>query len=162
MILQLFLTPPISPPPRPPLSPHRPRAPALLPPFPPLLLPAPPLSRFPPPQQVMGQPVLRAEQRGAGFLQGRQEHHHVLQQRAAAQPLPLPLRHHQRLQEEEERLHAQVISSFHTHIYSISILTCTKSEALRFLSLSSMRAWVHWSSDFGHKTLKHRLSANAC
>lgn len=65
----------------------------------------------------MGQPVLRAEQRGDGFLQGRQEHHHALQQRAAAQPLPLPLRRHQRLQEEEERLHAQVRSCFHSRTY---------------------------------------------
>ena len=56
----------------------------------------------------MGQPVLRAEQRGDGFLQGRQEHRHGLQQRADAQPRPLPLRRHQRIQEEEERLHAQV------------------------------------------------------
>lgn len=61
----------------------------------------------------MGQPVLRAEQRGDRFLQGRQEHHHALQQRAAAQPLPLPLRRHQRLQEEEECLHAEVREYLH-------------------------------------------------
>lgn len=60
----------------------------------------------------MGQPVLCAEQGGAGILQGRQEHDDALQQRADAQPLPLPVRRHQRLQEEEERLHPEVRRNF--------------------------------------------------
>lgn len=71
----------------------------------------------------MGQPVLRAEERGDGLLQGCQEHRHALQQRGAAQPLPLPLRRHQRLQEEEERVHPQVRGCFRAPWVEYNILS---------------------------------------
>lgn len=65
-------------------------------------------SHLPTPQQVMGQPLLYPEQRGDWLLQGCQEHQYTLQQWATAQPVPLPLRHHQWLQKEEECLHTEV------------------------------------------------------
>lgn len=131
--LQLLLTPPVSPLP-PPFPCSSPFTFLFL-----LLLHSPSPSPFtssclPTLQQVMGQLVLRAEQRGDGFLQGRQEHHHALQQRAAAQPLPLPLRRHQWLQEEEERLHAQVRGCFHTHVYCFVIVLFKQRHSVTFLT----------------------------
>lgn len=59
-------------------------------------------------QQVVGEPVLRTQQRRDRLLQGRQEHDDAIQRRAAPQPGHLYLRHHQRLQEEEECLYPEV------------------------------------------------------
>lgn len=129
--MQLDLTPPTSPnptPPQPPLSLY-----LSSPPFPPRT--RPPL--LPAPQQVMGQPVLRPEQRRDRLLQGRQEHQRVLQQRAAAQPGPLPLRRHQRLQEEEECLYAKVRACFYSCTrYSLTLATLA-SKALASKALAS-------------------------
>lgn len=97
---------------------------------------------FPTPQQVMGQPVLHPEQWRNWFLQGCQEHHHTLQQWAATQPVPLPLRHHQWLQEEEERLHAEVSFCF----LASSYILCFPHSYHQFsllMACSHEHLWLH-------------------